>query len=159
MKTADMRQALRDKGIPVRRSNEDVQADYNEMKKKETEEQQGIEKLTEGQVKLLSEAKKELDAEIPPIRLASTNEWTYIGAGDEPPHMINFMGMQKFVRGQATSVSNPLVIEKIKSHRCFVKGSVDPEVLFTNDEKAKKEVELKREEDVKIQIMAERANR
>lgn len=91
--------------------------------------------------------------------IAKDNEYTYIGAGDEPPHMIDFMGLQKFIRGELTEVTNPLVLSKISGNKCFVKGAYDKEKLFANDKEAKKEADLQREEDTKTQIYFERQNR
>ena len=46
----------------------------------------------------------------PIVELVSTNIWTYIGSGDEPPYMINFMSKQRFVRGDPVEVTDPDLI-------------------------------------------------
>jgi hypothetical protein len=78
--------------------------------------------------------------------------YTYIGSGDEPPQITNFMGLQVFLRGQETEVTNPVVLEKIKHHPCFVAGPVDPAKLIENDQLAKKIAQGQRTRDSQIQL-------
>jgi len=87
------------------------------------------------------------------------NQYTYIGAGDTPPHMICFMGIQNFVRGELTTVTDHDVLAKIAGNQCFVKGVYDMDEAFEADKEAKKKVELQQEEDVKTQIYMDRENR
>lgn len=148
MEVQEMRKALADVVDTVPRKNDDVIALYNEKFSHNDADEINSDDIPR-------ETVEKTDLRIVP----SDNEYTYIGAGDTPPHMINFMGMQKFTRGQVTTVTNPTVLAKIKNHTCFVKGQVDQEVLFENDEKAKKEAEHQREEDLKLQILVERQNR
>lgn len=132
-----MRQSLRDAGKHVPRSNKDTEIAYTELKNINT---------GEGYEEPKGEIEKVIPTEDSVVKLVSSNVYTYIGAGDEPPHMINYMGIQKFVRGQAIEVS-PNVAEKIRNHRCFVKGEVDQESMFKNDELEKAKVSLQRKED------------
>jgi hypothetical protein len=60
--------------------------------------------------------------------------FTYTGAGADSPRVINFMGVQKFVRGQATEVTDAKVISKIENNPTFVEGEVDQEDLHEIDE-------------------------
>lgn len=148
MDTKEMRQKLREAGHHVPRSNEETIEAYNKAFGAE-DTQCGPSEATP--------VKEVESAQV--IKLVSTNLWTYIGAGDTPPHMINFMGMQKFIRGQAVEVTHPDVLEKIKHNPCFVKGKVDQEILFKRDEEARERVEKQRFEDLKLQIEMERRNR
>lgn len=130
MKTVEMRKFLREKNIHVPRNNADVVEAYN---------------------KAFGEDKKEQ----PIVKIASSNIYTYIGSGDEPPHMINFMGMQKFVRGIPVEVS-PEVAKKIKNNRSFVKGKYDMELAFENDQNEKEKADKRRELDRQIDLAAKR---
>jgi len=188
MDIKDMRKALRDAGQPVPRSNADVMPAYYAMLKDNearigNETFPGIEKEHPlNVIENSAHVEVETSAEIPEIelkdtvlnlenpgfplsknqsivKLASTNIYTYIGSGDEPPHMINFMGMQKFIRGQAVEVKNPVVIDKINSHRCFVKGKVDQEKLFESDEKEKARADEQRNIDQQTQARIDRVNK
>lgn len=100
------------------------------------------------------------EPELPTVtELPVSDGWTYIGAGDEPPHMICFMGKQNFVRGQLTQVADKEVLAKLENNHCFIKGEYNMDDAFKADKAAAKVVQLKREEDVKTQIHMERANR
>lgn len=129
MNTKKMRAKLKDAGLIPKRSNVEMTKQYKET---------------------FSKSKKVVSI-VPP-----DNEYTYIGSGDEPPHMINFMGQQKFFRGDLTVVNNPDVLAKIRNHACFVKGSYDKDKLFDNDEEAKKGVEDQRLKDRQMQGAADR---
>jgi hypothetical protein len=145
MNTKKMREELREAGKPVPRSNKDLEIAYAEFKGMVTGN--GVpEQEPKGVIK-------------PVVKLVSSNIYTYIGAGDEPPHMINFMGLQNFVRGQPTEVNNPEVIEKVSHHACFVKGEADTELMFKNDELEKKKADEQRHIDACTQIEAERGNK
>lgn len=76
--------------------------------------------------------------------------FTYIGAGEDPPRKINFMGIQEFVRGKAVEVSDKLVLSKLKAHPCFVEGEVEMEKLHTQDEEAVSKADQRRKEDMKV---------
>jgi len=129
MEPKAMREALKAANITCPVSNKDVIEAYNKAFNKEV------------------------------VTLASSNIYTYIGQGDEPPHMINFMGRQQFIRGTPTEVTDMGVINKIRTNPCFVAGKVDQSELFARDEAAKKQVEKQRMEDLKLQIEMERVNR
>ena len=77
------------------------------------------------------------------------NVYTYVGAGDAPPHVINFMGKQEFVRGEAVEVTDPVLLAKIVNNASFVKGSVDPKTLYKADAEAAKKAEEQRKADAK----------
>ena len=139
MKVKDMREFLTDKVDVVPRKNEDVIAMYDEKMGDTT----GLEMAVS----------KESNIE------QTGEEYTYVGYGDTPPHMIKFMGIQMFVRGQSVRVTDERVLAKIGTNRSFVKGKADMEEVFKQDEVAAKRAEKQREEDVKTQIMVERANR
>lgn len=76
--------------------------------------------------------------------------FTYVGGGEDSPRVINFMGRQKFVRGQATEVTDPKLLAKIVGCPTFVEGEVDPEDLHNYDEEEKLAADKKRKEDKKI---------
>lgn len=73
--------------------------------------------------------------------------YTYVGAGEDSPRVINFMGKQKFVRGQATEVTDPEVLGKIANCPTFISGEVDPETLHEYDEKARGDADAQRAAD------------
>lgn len=133
MEVKQMREQLKDVVDTVPRSNDAVAAMYKE--------------------KVLGEA-----PEKPLTIVPSENEYTYVGSGETPPHMIKFMGIQVFSRGQLTKVTNPEVLAKIKNNQSFVKGAVSQDDLYDADMKAKEKADLQREEDVKTQIHFDRQN-
>jgi len=51
--------------------------------------------------------------------------YTYIGGGDTPPQMTNFMDRQEFMIGEETEVTDPELLAKLKGNQCFVQGKVD----------------------------------
>lgn len=133
MQVKEMREFLTDKVDTVPRKNEDVITMYNE--------------------KCADDVPRETTKVA-----ADGEEWTYVGFGDTPPHMVNFMGMQVFVRGQPVMVTDERVLAKI-DNRCFVRGKANMEEAYASDELAAKRVQKQREEDVKTQIIVDRANR
>ena len=139
MQVRAMREFLKDKIETVPRSNKDVENLYNKMNGIEVEP-----RVIEVQPKALPEA-----GEI----------WTYVGYGVTPPHTTKYMGLQNFIRGVPTRVTNPLVLEKIGGNRSFAKGEVDMEKYFDQDELFAKKAEEIRQEGVKMQIMIDRENR
>lgn len=77
--------------------------------------------------------------------------FTYIGAGEDSPYVINFMGLQKFTRGVLTEVTDPEVFTKLsKGVPTFVEGPVDPEVIHQIDTEAKEKAAARRAEDLII---------
>lgn len=142
MDTKEMREKLADVVDTVPRSNEDMQALYAEKFGDVVVESDD----TVVESKPLSIVKKD-------------NIYTYIGAGETPPNIIKFMGIQVFSRGQATEVTDKRILAKIAGNASFVKGEVEAETLYDNDEKAKAKADAQREEDVKIQIEVERQNK
>jgi len=62
--------------------------------------------------------------------------FTYVGAGEESPARIKFMGKQDFVLGRYTIVTDLKLIEKLTGNPAFVKGKVKPEVVQDIQDKA-----------------------
>ena len=88
-----------------------------------------------------SPAKKAKDGE---------NVFTYVGGGEDSPRRIKFMGLQTFIRGEATEVTNEIVLAKVKVNPCFVEGEVDIEDLADADEDAAAAANAQRAEDKRI---------
>lgn len=153
MKTVEMRKILKDAGQKVPRNNPDVEKAYEEYMGKST---------VKGEVtgEILNEAYEKETKRQPenPIKLVSSNIYTYVGMGDEPPHKIKFMGIQWFTRGLPTEVDQS-ILEKVSKHACFRKGKVNMDEFYEKDVEEKKKAERQREEDLKIQIEVERVNR
>ena len=82
--------------------------------------------------------------------IAPDNFYTYIGSGEDSPRVINFMGLQQFVRGKSQSVTNPVILQKIKKHPCFTQGDVDEEELHSYDALAKQMADAQRKHDMAI---------
>lgn len=133
MEIKEMREKLRDVVETVPRSNDAVVALYNEK---------------------FPEDAQEVTEVVKPVK--SENVYTYIGSGHEPPSVIKFMGIQSFIRGKSTVVTNPVVLEKIKNHPCFVKGEVEADELVERDSKEDKRVEEQRQKDIQTQQIARR---
>lgn len=78
----------------------------------------------------------EAPVEAPKVEKPKTNGivYTYIGKGAESPRIVNLMGLQKFVRGQATEVTHPALLEKLPGITTFVEGEADQETLHKIDE-------------------------
>lgn len=142
MNTKKMREKLKLAGHTPARSNKDLKIQYKEVFSKPSE------KSTE-----LVKPEKILSI------VPADNEYTYIGHGEGEPHMIKFMGIQNFMRGELTTVTDPVVLRKIKNNPCFVKGAYPRDKLFEDDEKAKKKADDQRFEDSKLQIEMERKQR
>jgi hypothetical protein len=75
------------------------------------------------------------------------NIYTYIGAGADSPRVIKLMGKQKFVRGEATEVTDPELLAKLPGITTFVKGTADQETLHRIDEEGRAEEVEKRASD------------
>lgn len=133
MEIKEMREKLRDVVETVPRSNDAVVALYNEK---------------------FPEDVQEVTEVVKPVK--SDNIYTYIGAGHEPPSVIKFMGLQSFIRGKATTITDPRVLEKVKNHRCFVKGEVEADELVDRDSSEDKRVEDQRQKDMQTQLIARR---
>lgn len=182
MEVKEMREAMKIAGETVPRSNADVISAYGLMQELGTppvDEGPTTEEIAEAEAendafeKVIADAESEMLAvtnskviEIPAVvkpkfkaQTLDGEVYTYVGFGDTPPHMIKFMGLQNFIRGQATTVTRIDVLEKIKNHKCFVKGEVDPDVLFGNDKVAAAKAQFRRDEDMKLQIVMDRKNR
>jgi len=93
------------------------------------------------------------------VNLPAKNVWTYIGGGHEPPQIVNFLERQVFRLGEPTDVTDPVILAKIATNGSFRLGNVSAEEILAMEAEAQKKVDLVREEDVKIQIMADRQNR
>ena len=140
-----MRQELREAGKHVPRSNKDTEEAYS--------------KMTCGEVLAIPpiKSKEECSTETV-VKLVSSNIYTYVGAGDTPPHMINFMGMQNFIRGQATEVTNQTVLDKIKTNPCFKKGKVNMDELFEKDKIEKNKAEEQNKKNQILELEMKRKN-
>lgn len=79
------------------------------------------------------------------------NVFTYVGAGESPPTVINFMGVQEFVRGEPVLVTNEELLKKIVNNPSFVRGTVDMRTLHEGDKQAAREAAEKRKRDALIQ--------
>lgn len=99
-----------------------------------------------------AEAKKQKETK-------DSKKFTYIGAGEDSPRVINFMGKQTFIRGELTTVSDPDVLRKLDGNPTFVEGKADQETLHRIDEEAKHEADLQRLEDAKINKAYSRKHR
>jgi len=142
MDIKEIREKLKDSGLEkLPRSNNDAIELYNKT--------------------FNADEQKEPEAAKKPLEVVKVdkNLYTYIGSGDTPPNMIKFMNKQVFTRGVAVEVKDQVALDKIKNNPCFVKGEVDQDTLYSNDEKAAKAAQHQRDEDVKIQIEMERKNR
>lgn len=77
--------------------------------------------------------------------------FTYIGGGESSPHVINFMGKQKFVRGQLTEVTDPVVLAKLDGGvSTIIEGEVDAEILHKIDSDAKEAADAIRSSDAAL---------
>jgi len=135
MNHKEMRAKLKDIVETVPRSNEDMVNLYGEKFPQETTE------ITPTVTKVINDV------------------WTYIGQGDQPPHLIKFMGRQVFKRGEPTEVKDPVVLEKIKNNPCFTNQKVDTEKLYEQDETEAKKAEDQRNKDIETQLWADRNNK
>lgn len=156
MEPKDMRVALKEAGQPVPVKNADVVEAYNaavdmglidEPVETSAEETEETPEVPEPEVK--TKEKKSAGKVI-----------TYIGSGDTPPYMINFMGRQKFMRGKAVEVTDPVVLAKIKDNASFIEGELEDEsVLFENDEEAAAHAKAMRDRDAEMQKEADKRNK
>lgn len=161
MKTVEMRKILREAGEPVPRNNVDVKEAYHAFMENQLETP--LIESDEESIKIIAESssgdgnisKSDIKSA---IKLVSSNVYTYVGKGDEPPHRIKFMGIQWFTRGVAVEVK-PEILESVSRHDCFRKGKVDMDEFYESDLKEAKKAEDQRFEDQKLQIEAERVNR
>jgi len=141
MKTTEMRKFLKDKGIKVPQKNTHLIELYEEVTfdpKKAKPEDTKLENTTSKELILEDAVLEKTNV----VELVSDNVYTYVGAGASSPQLINFMGKQKFMRGEATEVNDLEIRRKIETCPTFVKGSVDKDFLFKIDEgEQKKEAE------------------
>lgn len=85
--------------------------------------------------------------------------YTYVGAGEDSPRIIVFMGKQKFIRGEAVKVTDPVLLRKIVGNPSFVEGEVKQEMLHEMDDTAKKEADEQRREDKKINALFQKKHK
>jgi len=151
METKDKRAKLQEAGLSVPRSNEDVDKAFDEaveagMVQVDPETPAppappappaAPPEPTQSTEPVETEKTDEEDYDTPPMPKGEGGEvFTYVGAGTEPPFMIDFMGLQKFVRGTPERVKNEVVLKKIRHNPSFVAGIVSRKVLFANDQAA-----------------------
>ena len=138
----DMRDELKELELSVPRKNSDVvelyKSKFPDAEVEECEEESNV-------VKMPEKPKGET--------------WTYTGYGHTPPQVINFMGLQTFMRGQATEVTHPLVLKKLGGNKSFVKGVVNAEQIITQDEVQEELYQRKIRDNQIIQSAAKRNNR
>lgn len=151
MQVKAMREYLKDKVETVPRSNADVEKMFNHMTNpiQPIDEQKSLNELVD----------EKFPRKEPTPAVEAGEIWTYVGFGVTPPHTTKYMGIQHFIRGVPTKVTDPRVLEKIGGNRSFAKGEVDMEYYFEQDEKFAKRAEEIRQEGVKMQIMIDRENR
>lgn len=82
-----------------------------------------------------------------PEKIEGGQIFTYVGAGEDSPRVINFMGKHKFIRGQAAAIADPELLSKIVGNPSFVEGEVDQETLHIADEQAKADADEQRKAD------------
>lgn len=149
MNTKDMRVALKDMVDVVPRNNEDVIALFKE---KFPDVQLDPEIKVAHLSPIIANGEKWNHLYLSPtIEEVEEEVWTYVGSGHEPPQVTNFMGRQVFMRGYPVKVTDPLVLMKIKNHRCFIKGAIEGEKLIEQDQKETAIFEQKRLENECIQ--------
>jgi len=77
--------------------------------------------------------------------------YTYIGAGETSPQVINFMGLKVFRIGMPELVSfGSVVHKKIQGNPAFKEGEVSIVEITANETKEKKEVAEKKAADRKL---------
>ena len=76
--------------------------------------------------------------------------YTYIGQGEDAPAMINFMGRQEFMIGEAVDVTNETLLEKLKGNQSFKEGEVDRKVIIKAAQKAKEKANERRKDDKEL---------
>ena len=80
------------------------------------------------------------------------NFFTYVGAGQSPPPVINFMGKEEFVRGEGKVVTNTEVLHKLRNHPCFINGVVSQKELYQRDKEASVIAEKNQQRDKKMNV-------
>lgn len=113
----------------------------HQVKEDQVDEQEDEQDIEDGEEVL------EGDADEPDAVVYPANVFTYVGGGTDSPQVINFMGKQKFVRGQLTEVTDPEVLAKIKYNPSFINGEVSQEELYEMDKDAVKKAEHRRKLD------------
>lgn len=76
--------------------------------------------------------------------------FTYIGGGEDAPRVTKFMGIQEFILGRPTEVTNEQVLRKIVGNPTFVEGEMSVEEIHKLEEKAREDAEAQRAEDRRI---------
>lgn len=95
----------------------------------------------------LARKKREDNAE----KSEEARTFTYIGAGEDSPRSINFMGKQQFTRGKSVNISDPELIGKLIGNPTFVEGEADQDLLDMIDEEAKLDADKQRKDDARTQ--------
>lgn len=84
--------------------------------------------------------------------------YTYIGNGDGDPEVTEFMGLQKFILGEPTEVTNETVLTKIANNPSFIKGEMGKVEMFERKQAKQKEVELTKQRLNQMQNAENRRN-
>lgn len=134
----DLRDLAKDKGLKLHHAlGKEKVIDALLEGEDQKEEEAGEEPIT-------SEQESETPAE---VAVSKAPTFTYVGAGESSPEVINFMGLQLFVLGEETEVTNPRVLSKIQNHPCFVKGAADKRKMMESRQAAAQRAQRKRQAD------------
>lgn len=98
----------------------------------------------------IEEINEEIEIEVT-VGSADNNVYTYVGTGDTPPAVINFMGRQEFVRGEPVEVVDEAILPKLQNNPSFIKGTVEMRELHARDKAAAHEAAEKRQADALVQ--------
>lgn len=106
-----------------------------------------VEEVEDNEVEAVEEVqviKKASSKTVKPVGIT----YTYVGGGEASPHVINFMGKQRFVRGEPVEITDPILLQKLANHPCFVDGEIDPKQLHEYDaEEAEKAAEQRKKDE------------
>lgn len=108
------------------------------------------------QVNKPTQAQKPAEANAPVANPKDGEIFTYVGGGTDSPQITHINGTdefkQKFIRGQAVAVKDPMVLKRIRNNPTFRPGEVSQEEIFKMDESAA-------DHDSKIRDRARRADK
>lgn len=126
----DVNSMKKDELIELIEENELEVADYKHLK---------VDELKAAVLKVLDLAPEDVPAAkaAPKAAAKPANIYTYVGAGSSSPQVITLMGKQRFVRGQATEVTDVEILRKIAGIHTFRAGEVSAEELHEIDERGR----------------------
>ena len=73
--------------------------------------------------------------------------FTYVGAGEQSPRKIDFMGQKEFIRGRPVVVTEKHLIKKIKGNPSFRPGKVSEEEIQVMEDEAAEHADAVRKAD------------